>query len=142
MDGTTALVEEILPFDTAQDPARLPLWSLRADPRVLFDPPKPRVRLRAVEHELWRNGVKPHGLPILLRCLAAWWRLPDENGLTAGHSAPALAAALQRMICYRAGRGGSRYSEAAAAYQVAERAVRAAGTDLQAQLRLSRTKLW
>lgn len=142
MQGLTPLIEEISPFDGATDPTRLPQWSYWADRRTLFDPPEPRVQLGRVGAELWRSGVKAHGLPILLRCLAAWWRLPDEPSVTAAHSAPALAAAIERMVCYRAGRPGSRYFEAAAAYRVDERAVRAASTDLQAQLHLSPTRPW
>jgi hypothetical protein len=46
------------------------------------------------------------------------------------------------MICYRAARPGSRYADVAAAYRVAEAAVRAASADLQAQLSLSATKVW
>ncbi|MEU6645841.1 hypothetical protein ABZ863_25275 [Saccharomonospora sp. NPDC046836] len=142
LEGVTPLIEEILPFDSAIDPARLPRWSLRADSRILFGPPKPRVQIGPIGELLWSTCGKAHGLPVVLRCLAAWWRLPAERALIARHSAPALAAALQRMICYRAGRPGSRYADAAVAYLIDERRVRAASTDLQAQLRLSSTKLW
>lgn len=141
-EGVTPLLEEILPFDGATNPARLPRWSFHVDPRALFDPPRPRVHLGPVGEQLWRTGLRVHGLPILLRCLAAWWRLADEPALTAAHPAPALAAALERMICYRAARPGNRYTEAADAYRIGEPAVRAASADLQAQLRLSSTKLW
>ena len=139
---TTPLLREILPYDRMVDPARLPLWSFAADRGTLFDPPRPRVHLGPVGEKLWRVGLTVHGLPVLLRCLAAWWRLPDESSLTAAHPAPVLAAALQRMICYRAGRPGSRYGEVAEGYRVDEHAVRAAGADLQAQLRLSSTTPW
>lgn len=142
MDGATPLIEEILPFDGAAGPARLPQWSYHADQETLFDPPAPRVHWGPVGELLRRTGTPEHGLPILLRCLAAWWRLPGEAALLAAHRAPVLAAALERMICYRAARPGSRYADVAAAYRVAEAAVRAASADLQAQLSLSATKVW
>lgn len=142
MDGATPLIEEILPFDGATAPARLPQWSYHADRGTLFHPPAPRVPWGPVGELLWRTGTPEHGLPILLRCLAAWWRLPGEAALVAAHPAPVLAAALERMICYRAARPGSRYADVAVAYRVDEAAVRAASADLQAQLSLSATKVW
>ena len=142
IDGATALLEEVHPFDQATDPARLPLWGYRTDSRALFNPPRPRVHLGPVGEALWRTSVRTHGLPILLRCLTAWWRLPDEPAVTSAHPVPVLAAALVRMICYRAGRPGSRYADVADAYRVDEEAVRAANSDLQARLNLSQSKLW
>ncbi len=138
VDGTP-LIDEILPFDAARDPARLPHWVLGPGRRELFAPAQPRVPLGPVGELLWQRGVQYHGLPIVLRSFAAWWRLPDEASLTAAHSPTALAAAVERMICQRAARPGGHYAEAASAYRVD---VRAAGNDLQGQLQLSRTRLW
>lgn len=110
--------------------------------RALFAPPRPRIALGPVEGLLWQHAVPFHGLPVLLRCLAAWWRLPEQDALTAAHSPAALAAALERMISQRAARPRARYAEAAAAYRVPESAMRAAGPDLQRQLALSKSRLW
>ena len=140
-DGTP-LIDEVLPFDGATDQAQLPHWVLGPGRAGMFTPPQPRIPLGPVGGQLWRRALPNHGLPIVLRCLAAWWRLPDQAALTASHSPTALAAGLERLICYRAARPGARYAEAASAYRIDEHSVRRAGTDLQLQLQLSRTRLW
>lgn len=142
LDGSTPLIDEALPFDCAMDPARLPQWILGPGQPGVFSPPQPRVSLGPVDGRLWRRGLPNHGLPIVLRCLAAWWRLPDQAALTATHSPAALAAGIERLICYRASRPGGRYADAAYHHRVDEDLVREAGADLQAQLQLSRTSLW
>lgn len=141
VDGTP-IIEEALPFDSAIDPAQLPTWGLGPGMPGMHTPPKPQTPLGAIGDQLWRRALPIHGLPIVLRCLAAWWRLPDQTTLTTSHTTLALAASLDRLISYRAGRSGGRYADAASTYCTDERAVRAASADLQAQLQLSRTTLW
>jgi hypothetical protein len=142
------LVEEVLPFGVRVG-ARLP------SPRYLFTPaasrlfldlPKPRCDLDQVSALLWARALPRHGLPIVLRCLAAWWRVA---GNVAGDRTPAdihppavLAASVERMVCLRAGSPGGRYDEAAAAYRADESAVRAASTTLQKRLQLSPSRSW
>jgi hypothetical protein len=141
--GTTALVEEVTPFPGAY-------WPRQPEPR--YNPaglvgrrlyaaaPPPRASLDAVASTLWRS-VTRYGLPLILRCLAAWWRVADADQLLAAHPPDALAAGVARMIAYRAGAGG-RYDATSATFGVDVAAVRAAATELQRLLRLSGDCPW
>jgi hypothetical protein len=80
------------------------------------------------------------GLPAVLRCLAALWRLPDEGVLLDLHGPAAVAAGIERVVCLRATTG--RFAEVAAAYRVKEAAVRAADADLQKCLQLGPERWW
>lgn len=140
--GGAALIEEVTPFPSAYWP-RLP------EPRYLGPigyrlyetTPEPGLDLDAVADRLWHRAVAMHGLPLAVRCFAAWWRLEDRDQLLALHPPGALAAAIDRMVAYRAGAGG-RYDDAASTYRVAVSMVRAATADLQRRLRLSATCPW
>lgn len=142
--GNAALVEELTPFDRAY-------WPRQPEPRyypgglagrrLYAGTPRPRIDLDRVAGTLWRHSLATYGLPITLRCLAAWWRLDDRDRLLAAHSPDAVAAAVHRMIVYRAGAGG-RYDDAAAVFRVEVATVRAAAADLQRRLRLSEDHPW
>ena len=141
--GTTALVEEVTPFPGAY-------WPRQPEPRyhpaglvgrrLYAAAPPPRASLDAVASTLWRS-VTRYGLPLILRCLAAWWRVPDAGQLLAAHPPDVLAAAVARMVAYRAGAGG-RYEETAAAFGVDVAAVRTAAAGLQRLLHLSGDRPW
>lgn len=141
MIDNVALIEEIVPFDMAHSPARLPLWVFGPGRSALLTPPQPRIPLGPVGELLWQRALPEHGLSVVLRCVAAWWRVSGESALTAAHCPSALAAGLERMICQRAGASG-RYADVAARYRVDEQAVRRSGADLQDLLKLSPAKLW
>jgi hypothetical protein len=141
-DGT-ALVEELTPYPFAP-------WPYLPDTRTgrLFgsrrsaDLPAPLVTLDRVARALWNRTLPATDLPVLLRCLAAWWRLPDRAGLQQRHDRSAIAAALHRAVIYRAGVAQSTYAAAAATYAIDPATVRAAGTDLQQRLKLRATTVW
>ncbi|BBX72675.1 hypothetical protein [Mycobacterium shinjukuense] len=82
----------------------------------------------------------PFGLPAVLRCLAALWRLPDEDALLDSHGPAAVAAGIERMVCHQANLTTG--PDIAAAYRVQEAAVRAAEVDLQRRLRLGPDMWW
>jgi hypothetical protein len=138
-----ALVEELTPYPFAP-------WPYLPGARTgnLFGPrrsaglPEPMVTLDKVSRALWNRTLPATDLPILLRCLAAWWRLPDQTVLQQRHERSAIAAALHRAVVYRAGVAQSTYAAAAAVYGLDPAAVRAAGTDLQKSLKLSATQVW
>jgi hypothetical protein len=167
LDGGKALVEEILPFGYAVS-GRMPSarWLFTpAAPRLFAELPAPRVRLDPVARLLWRIALPRHGLPVVLRCLAAWLRLAEPDVLAGprsahpGRPAPArsgqmtadeliadrspadLAAAVERMIAMRATGHGS-YAETAGAYRADEAAVRKLSADLQKRLKLSSSQQW
>jgi hypothetical protein len=138
-----ALVEELTPYPFAPWPS---LPDTRAGrlfgPRRSADLPAPLVTLDRVARALWNRTLPATDLPVLLRCLAAWWRLPDRAGLEQRHDRSAIAAALHRAVIYRAGVAQSTYAAAAATYAIDPATVRAAGTDLQQRLKLSATRVW
>ncbi len=51
------------------------------------------------------EGPPAHGLPLTLRCPAAWWRISDGPELPA-HQPSVLTAAIHPMAGYRAGEAG------------------------------------
>ena len=105
-------------------------------------PPQPRFPLGPVGELLWRRVISTFGLPAVLRCLAALWRLPDEDGVVDSHGSAAVAAGIERMVCQRANLTTGRFADIAAGYRVKEAAVRAADTDLQKFLRLGPERWW
>lgn len=141
MERGGALVEEVLPYGHRVG-ARLPWGLSRAALRLHRKPPEPRIRLDPVAAELWEHAPATQGLPLTLRCLAAWWRLENTDEMLERYPAAATAAALERMVCQRASNRASRYADAALAYGMPEAAVRDAGAFLQRRLKLSTTRWW
>ena len=140
----TRLVAEILPFGTWVS-ARLP------SPRSLPGPasarmfgrlPEPGCDLDPVAIRLWRKVPPAHGLPLTLRCLAAWWRICDGPGFAGGPRPSVLAATIHRMIGYRAGEAGITHDAIADLHQATAAETRSATPALQARLRLSPDQPW
>ncbi len=138
----TGQIDEILPYDRPFEPARLSRWVLGPGRTGVHAPPQPRIPLSPVGELLWRCVIPTFALPGLLRCLAALWRLPDEDVLLDSHGTAAVAAGIERMVCQRANLTTGRFADIAAAYRVKEAAVRAADADLQKCLRLGPEKWW
>jgi hypothetical protein len=142
--GPDALIEELLPFDSASWPRMPSPMYLLPSPaaRRLYAPePEPRIHLDPVARQLWERVVRAHGLPVALRCLTAWGRLPGHDGLLQAHAVGALAPAIQRAVSYRAGDTG-RYDDAAAAFRADVEEVRAVAGPIQRQLGLSASRPW
>lgn len=140
----TRLVAEVLPFGSWVS-ARLP------SPRWLFTPAaarmfeglaEPDTDLDPVAIRLWRRSLPQHGLPLTLRCLAAWWRIGDGPALLTAHRPSVLAAAIHRMVGYRAGEPGTSHDAVADLYRVTAGDTRAITPHLQARLRLSPAQPW
>lgn len=140
--GGTGQIDEILPYDWPFEPAHLSRWVLGPGRAGVHAPPQPRIPLGPVGELLWRRVVPAFGLPAVLRCLAALWRLPDENVLRDSHGPAAVAAGIERMVCQRANLTTGRFADIAAAYRIAEAAARAANDDLQRSLRLGPQRWW
>jgi hypothetical protein len=140
--GDTAQIDEILPYDRPFEPARLSLWVPGPGRTGMHAPPQPRVLLGPVGELLWRRGIPTFGLPGVLRCLAALWRLPDADAVLDPHGPAAVAAGIERMVCQRANLTTGRFADIAAAYRVKEAAVRAADADLHKCLRLGPERWW
>jgi hypothetical protein len=140
--GGTGQIEEILPYEWPFEPAHLSRWVRGPGRTSVHAPPQPRVPLGPVGELLWRGVVPTFGLSGVLRCLAALWRLPDEEVLLDSHGPAAVAAGIERMVCYRANLTTGRFADVADAYRVKEAAVRAADADLQKCLRLGPERWW
>ncbi|MHA7649901.1 hypothetical protein ACX9NE_09125 [Mycobacterium sp. ML4] len=140
--GGTGRIDEILPYDRPFDPARLSRWVPGPGRTGVYAPPEPHVPLGPVGELLWRRVIPTFGLPGVLRCIAALWRLPDEEAFLDSHGPAAAAAGIERMVCQRANLTTGRFADIAAAYRVAEATVRAADADLQRCLRLGPQRWW
>ncbi|MGB2919667.1 MAG: hypothetical protein WBC15_05530 [Mycobacterium sp.] len=142
MSGSAAQVDEMLPYDRLVEPAHLCRWVLGPGRTRVHAPPRPRITLGPVGEQLWQRVIPMFGLPAMLRCLAAWWRLPDEGDLVDSHGPAAVAAGIERMVCQRANLTTGRFADTAAAYRIDEAALRAADADLRKCLRLNSERPW
>jgi len=140
--GSTGQIDEILPYDSPFESSHLRRWVRGPGLAGVHVPPQPRVPLGPVGESLWRSVIPTFGLPAVLRCLAALWRLPEEGVLVELHGPAAVAASIERLVCLRANLTTGRFAEVAAAYRVKESAVRAADADLQKCLRLGAERWW
>ena len=140
--GGTGQIDEILPYDRPFEPAHLSRWVLGPGRTGVHAPPQPRIPLGPVGELLWRRVIPTFGLPGVLRCLAALWRLPDEDVFLDSHGPAAVAAGIERMVCQRANLTTGPFADIAAAYRVKEATVRAADADLQKCLRLGPERWW
>ncbi len=132
------VVDEVLPFWAPFD-GRFRHWGQVAE-ALYDDVPTPRIELDPVSANLWRIELVESGLPLVVRCLAAWWRLRDHTELAA--VSPALVtAALSALIGRRAGLDRTQ-RRAAQDYGADEADVVSMGRRLQRFLGLSETRSW
>ncbi|BBZ06356.1 hypothetical protein MDOR_05250 [Mycolicibacterium doricum] len=141
-EGGAGQIDEVLPYDWPFESAYLRRWVNGPGRAGVQAPPPPRVPLGPVGESLWRNAIPLFGLPTVLRCLAALWRLPDEEGFVDVHGPAVLAAGIERLVCRRANLTTGRFADVAVAYGVEEAAVRAADADLQKCLQLGPQRWW
>ena len=136
-----AAVEEVLPAtDTAGPtlPHRDGLHPALA--QCLYDQiPGTPAQLDLVAAALWSTAARHLGLPLVVRGLAAWWRLPDPAALP--HPPPVLAAGLAALTGGLAG-AWHPVQAVAAALGVDPAEATAAADDLQQRLRLSPQQPW
>lgn len=140
----TRLVSEVLPFGSWVS-ARLPSARWLRSPgaaRMFGGLPEPDAELDPVAIRLWRKALASNGVPLALRCLAAWWRIGDGPELAAGHRPSVLAAAIHRMIAYRAAEAGNTHDAIAGLYGVTPGETRAITPLLQARLQLTSAQPW
>lgn len=138
-DGAKPVVSEVAPFFGARG-ARLAMPSeLGADiaDRVSVDVPPPRRALDPTAAEVWELAIGPLGLSVVLRCLAAWWRVAAEVAVP--DLGPTIsAAALVRLVGVRAGVPKTLLPVPA----VDDTAVADAARRLNRHLRLTRDRAW
>jgi hypothetical protein len=93
--GSRLRLMEVVPTH-ASIGSRLPPRS-RLPNRLFVGLPPPSVELDPVASSLWHDHLPTLGLPLVTRCLAAWWRLESTTPL-AQRPAPVLAAALVVLV--------------------------------------------
>lgn len=135
-----AVVDEILPY-AASDPARHPhAWFLTPGSLVLDRLPTTAVPLDAVASALAGAVLPVEGLPLLGRCLTAWWRAGDV-AVADRYGPQTVAAALLRLLSWRC---GARVPTADCARRLGTtpELVKAAEAPLKARLQLSADVVW
>ncbi len=119
-------------------------WRLRyaAAERWLCGPVPARSGHDPVSKALLGKGTGWNGLPAAARALAAWARISaDHQRLRAAHPVPVLAAAVDRLVAYRAG-GRTTFADAAAVYQADGHAIRQADRTIRPLLALGSGQPW
>jgi hypothetical protein len=136
-----AAVEEVLPAVGAASPTLPHRDSLHpALTQRLYDQvPGTPAQLDPVAAALWEQGPRHLGLPLVVRGLAAWWRLPDPAALP--HPPPVLAAGLAALTGRLAG-AWHPVQAVAVALGVDPAQALAAADDLRQRLRLSPQQPW
>jgi hypothetical protein len=135
-----AVIEEILPY-AAHDPQLLPNRWFRGIGGVVLDRlPQRHAALDAVAARLVEVVLPVEGLPLLTRCLTAWWRLGLAPAAT-GHPPRVTAAAVLRLVSWRSGHRVST-ADCAARLQVSVEQIKDVEADLKVRLRLSAEVRW
>ena len=136
-----AAVEEVLPATDTTGPTLPHRDGLHpALAQCLYDHiPGTPAQLDPVAAALWEQGSPHLGLPLVVRGLAAWWRLPDPAALP--HPPPVLAAGLAAFTGRLAG-AWHPVQAVAAALGVGPAEATAAADGLQQRLRLSPQQPW
>ena len=139
----TALIAEITPFAGADWP-RLPdplfYRLVMAGSGLVAHIPATRATLDPVATAIW-GAVATEGLSVTARSLAAWWRIEPDAQALARHAPVAVAAAVARVVGFRAG-GRGHYDDIAATFKTEVGAVRAASAVVQRALDLSDRRPW
>jgi hypothetical protein len=131
------LLDEIFPYSAPWHLGRAQMLL-----KPLTQVPPPRTDLDTVAQLLLGHVAARHGMTFAARALAAWWRLPDPDGLLARFSPRVLAATVDRAIRYWSGAPQTGYSDAAATFGADPAEMRRATVMLQKQLQLSSTRNW
>ena len=140
-DGQAA---EVLPFPLQADESFWPFywWGRRPGDRWATGKIAAAPGLDPVAGPLVSVGASANGLPVAARSLAAWERITDHHEpLLAAHAPRTLAAAVQRLVAYRAGSRAA-FAEAAGAYRVREEDVRRADRAVRRLLALGPGQPW
>ena len=131
------LLDEIYPYSMPWHLGRAQMLL-----KPLAQVPPPRTDLDTVAQLLLGHVAARHGLTFAARALAAWWRLPDPDGLLDRFSPRVLAATVDRAIRYWSAAPQTGYSDAAATFEADPAEIRRATVILQKQLQLSSTRNW
>jgi hypothetical protein len=139
--GNHAIVDEILPY-AAHDPNTFSygLHLTRGSLRLQRIPGQP-ILLDPVAARLTDQVLPAEGLPLLTRCLAAWWRIRLPHPADSEPDPNITAAAILRLVSWRC---APRVSTAECAQRFGVRAdsIKAAEAGLKPRLRLGPDVVW
>jgi hypothetical protein len=100
------------------------------------------ANLDQVDQALFGTGPTWHGLPVAARSVAAWERISDfHDRVLDGRQPRAVAAAVDRLVAYRAGDRAT-FADAAAFYRVPEPTIRQADRAVRPLLGLGPGRSW
>jgi hypothetical protein len=139
--GNHAVVDEILPH-AAYDPNTLP-YGVHLTPgrlRLQRLPGQP-ILLDPVAASLTDEVLPAEGLPLLARCLTAWWRIDRPHPTDIGPDPDVTAAAVLRLVSWRCAPRVST-AECARRFGVRADSIKAAEAGLKPRLRLSPDVVW
>jgi hypothetical protein len=142
VEDRTPVTLELLPFPAAPN-GRFPnyYWYVPHGPLwINTAPPHDRLIDEVAQH-LLDDGVAWLGLAVAARALASWWRLGDRPPALAEAPPAVLAAAIQRLVAWKAGEKGL-FRSAAEAYRTDEASVRRADAHLRRALSLGPDRAW
>ena len=140
-DGQAA---EVLPFPLGHDGAFWGFywWGRRPGARWAVGRIASAKGLDPVEGLLAVTGSAWNGLPVAARAMAAWGRIAvHHERLLSAHDARPLAAAVNRLVAYRAG-GRTTFAEAAGQFRVPDQDVRRADRAVRVPLALGPGQPW
>lgn len=141
LEGGKPVVAEVLPFAAAQAHTLPPdsRMSRLVAHRLFAEAPRPPVELDPVAAAVWADHLPAAGLPLVLRALAAWWRVRADVADPLPEPAGLVAAGVVSLVAAHAGR---RRLSPAAATGADPAVVAALAARLQPLLRLSRERPW
>lgn len=138
------LVAEVLPCPVYQD-GRLSTgywWAGAGDPHWRPSRVPRDADTDPVGEILLGTGPSWHGLCVAARSVAAWERIAGSHERVLDRCPPrVVAAAVDRLVAYRAGGRGT-FADAAAVYRVGETAVRSADRVVRPALALAQGRPW
>jgi hypothetical protein len=144
LSGQDGLVAEVLPSTVFQD-GRLSSrywWHEPGDPHWRLSRVPKGADIDVVGRILLGTGPSWNGLCVAARSVAAWERIAGSHERIVDGRAPrAVAAAVERLVAYRAGGRGT-FADAAAVYRVDEAAVRSADRAVRPVLALAPGRAW
>jgi hypothetical protein len=144
LSGQDGLVAEVLPSHVLQDGRLSPgyWWSDPGDPHWRPSRVPGDADIDVVGRILLGTGPSWNGLCVAARSVAAWERIAGSHErILDGRTPRVAAAAVDRLIAYRAGGRGT-FADAAAVYRVDEAAVRSADRAVRPALALAPGRPW
>ncbi len=139
--GNHAVVDEILPHATFDPNTLLPGVHMTPGSLRLHRLPGRPILLDPVAAHLTDEVLPAEGLPLLTRCLTAWWRIDRPHPTDVGPCPDVTAAAILRLVSWRCALRIST-GESAERFGVRADSIKDAEVGLKTRLRLGPDIVW